>query len=280
MHTCPMVTPSVPPVPHVGGPVMPPGHPTVLIGGRPAATVTNMCVCVGPPDVISQGASTVLINGLPAARMGDKTVHGGVLIIGEFTVLIGGPTTVITGLGVDFDAFAALSPTLQDQIRTLQSQGWTFQYGTPGGGSFADRSTQTITVDPNERGNPTALGQTVSHETGHALYPYRADVSSRNAYVRGALADEGAATLNNIRIQREIVANGGADIGIAGNPANQQAYNNAYNQYERDGNEARARDTIGGIFGRGERTSTTNQPYEDYYGGWYDQNYPPPPRRR
>ena len=59
MHVCPMVTPAVPPVPHVGGPILPPGYPKVLIGG------------------------------LPAARMGDMTAHGGSIIIGLPTVLIG-----------------------------------------------------------------------------------------------------------------------------------------------------------------------------------------------
>ena len=91
MHTCPMVTPGVPPVPHVGGPVSgPPGAPPVLIGGTPAATVGMMCVCVGPPDAIVKGSVTVLINGKPAARMGDLTAHGGTITLGMPTVMIGG----------------------------------------------------------------------------------------------------------------------------------------------------------------------------------------------
>jgi uncharacterized Zn-binding protein involved in type VI secretion len=76
-------------VPHVGGPILPPCCPTVLIGSLPAARVTDMATCVGPPDVIALGSFTVLIGGLPAARMGDMTVHGGVIILGDFTVLIG-----------------------------------------------------------------------------------------------------------------------------------------------------------------------------------------------
>lgn len=90
MHTCPMVTPGVPPIPHVGGPIVTPGGPTVLIGGLPSATVTSQCVCVGPPDVIVLGSFTVLISGKPAARMGDQTAHGGVIVGGYPTVLIGG----------------------------------------------------------------------------------------------------------------------------------------------------------------------------------------------
>jgi uncharacterized Zn-binding protein involved in type VI secretion len=88
MHTCPLSNPG--PVPHVGGPVLPPGIPTVLIGGMPAATVGDKCVCVGSPDTISKGSSTVTIGGKAAARMGDGTAHGGTIILGCPTVLIGG----------------------------------------------------------------------------------------------------------------------------------------------------------------------------------------------
>ena len=87
MHTCPMWTG---PVPHVGGSVLSPGVPTVLIGGMPAATATNMCTCVGPPDTIVKGSATVLIGNKPAARLGDITAHGGVIVLGCPTVLIGG----------------------------------------------------------------------------------------------------------------------------------------------------------------------------------------------
>ena len=85
MHTCPMVNGVVP---HVGGPILPPGAPTVLIGALPAARVTDMAVCVGPPDTIAMGSVTVMISGMPAARMGDPTVHGGVIVMGCPTVMI------------------------------------------------------------------------------------------------------------------------------------------------------------------------------------------------
>lgn len=87
MHVCPMVTGVVP---HVGGPILPPAAVTVLIGGLPAARATDMCLCVGPPDVIAMGSTTCLISGLPAARMGDMTAHGGAIVVGCPTVLIGG----------------------------------------------------------------------------------------------------------------------------------------------------------------------------------------------
>ncbi len=89
MHVCPMVTPGVPPIPHVGGPILPPGGITVLIGGLPAARVGDMAVCVGPPDVIALGSFTTLICSMPAARMGDLTAHGGTIVLGLPTVLIG-----------------------------------------------------------------------------------------------------------------------------------------------------------------------------------------------
>lgn len=89
-HSCPMVTPGVPPIPHVGGPVMGPGVPTVLIGGLPAAVVGDTCICVGPPDSVIKGSMTVQIGGKPAARMGDSTAHGGTIVLGLPTVMIGG----------------------------------------------------------------------------------------------------------------------------------------------------------------------------------------------
>lgn len=86
MHVCPMLTVLVP---HVGGPIAGPGAPTILIGGLPAACLGDMAVCVGPPDSIVMGAPTVLFEGRPAARMGDSCAHGGTIILGEPTVLVG-----------------------------------------------------------------------------------------------------------------------------------------------------------------------------------------------
>jgi uncharacterized Zn-binding protein involved in type VI secretion len=85
MHVCPMVTGLVP---HVGGPILPPGGVTVLIGKMPAARVGDMAVCAGPPDVIALGSFKVLIKGQPAARLGDMTAHGGAIVVGYPLVLI------------------------------------------------------------------------------------------------------------------------------------------------------------------------------------------------
>jgi uncharacterized Zn-binding protein involved in type VI secretion len=86
MHVCPMVTGVVP---HVGGPILPPGQPQVLVGGLPAACVGDMCVCVGPPDSIVMGSTTVMIGNKPAARILDPTAHGGLIVLGCFTVIVG-----------------------------------------------------------------------------------------------------------------------------------------------------------------------------------------------
>ncbi len=86
MHSCSLSSPN----PHVGGPVLPPGSPTVLIGGMPAARIGDMCTCAGPPDAIVMGSATVTIGGMPAARMGDSTAHGGAIVLGAPTVQIGG----------------------------------------------------------------------------------------------------------------------------------------------------------------------------------------------
>lgn len=87
MHTCPMVTGVVP---HVGGPIIGPGSPTVLISKMPAAVMGDSVTCVGPPDTIAKGSATVMIGGKPAARMGDITAHGGSIVLGAPTVMIGG----------------------------------------------------------------------------------------------------------------------------------------------------------------------------------------------
>ncbi|MBE3174607.1 type VI secretion system tip protein VgrG [Enterobacter cloacae complex sp. P29RS] len=180
-----------------------------------------------------------------------------------------------SGYGKDVDGLVDKSPTMKNDIATLKKRGWTFEEGEAGKGTFANRQTRVITVDKNELGNPKAVVQSLSHESGHALYEPNIDVSSRDAYLNSALSDEGAATLNNIRVQREILANKGGDIGIAGNPANQSQYNRIYDSLERGAiKESEARTQIGRIFGKGEQTSTTGQYYEDYYGGWYDKNYP------
>ncbi len=86
-HECTEVTGVVP---HVGGPISGPGAPTVLIESMPASIVGDTCECNGPPDTAAMGSTTVLISGAPAVRLGDETAHGGVIVAGSGTVMIGG----------------------------------------------------------------------------------------------------------------------------------------------------------------------------------------------
>jgi len=118
MHTCPMTTG---PVPHVGGPILPPGAPTVLIDFLPAATVTSMATCVGPPDVIIKGSSGVFINFLPAARLGDQTAHGGVIVLGSFTCMIGEVGSPSPGAGGMGGVVAGMVMTGLNQLQQNKS---------------------------------------------------------------------------------------------------------------------------------------------------------------
>jgi len=111
MHVCPMVTGIVP---HVGGPILPPCSPTVLIGFLPAARVTDMATCVGPPDIIVKGSPTVMINNLMAARVGDLTAHGGNIILGCFTVIIGE-----VGMGVPSVALFGIATAVNPLAGTI-----------------------------------------------------------------------------------------------------------------------------------------------------------------
>lgn len=111
MHTCPLVE-GFPPIPHVGGPILAPGVPTVLIANMPAAVVGNLATCNGPPDTIVQGEATVLIGSMPAARQGDTTAHGGLIVAGAPTVLIGSSKSG----GGDLEDQAAILEGLLEQV--------------------------------------------------------------------------------------------------------------------------------------------------------------------
>ncbi|MBR8129809.1 type VI secretion system tip protein VgrG [Burkholderia ambifaria] len=187
---------------------------------------------------------------------------------------------VTTGLGARVDQLAAKSPTLERDITKLQKDGWHIQYGPANQGSSTNKHGQppTIVIDGNDRGNPEAVVQGLAHETGHALYRGTPDYSTKTNYVNSELADEGAATLNNIKVQREILSHGGSDISIAGNPDNAPAYNAAYDRFLQNGDVSAARAAIGHVYGTGEYASVPVNGqyvnYQTYYGSWYDRNYP------
>lgn len=280
-HICPLSTPGTPPIPHVGGPVLPPGVPTVLIGNLPAACVGDMCVCVGPPDVIAAGAFTILVGNKPAARLGSTTAHGGSVVMGFPTVLLGeGLSAIAAVVSPAVMAIIIQSPTLVANLINLTNAGWTVQAGTAGGGTFANRTDHTITIDPNEINNPTQCTQSLAHESGHALYTLDPEVPmdglSRDEYVQQNIArhlrDEGEATLMNAEVREEIQHTSGTDIGIAGTHTDE--YQGAYDRYRESGDRNAARDEIGNIFGHGEHPSnSTTQDYSDYYGSGYGTAY-------
>lgn len=235
-------------------------------GNAGQGVISGVSLQDGDHQIIS-GAATVFTEGRKTARHLDE-----VLMNGVFPAAPAGKGPA-TGLGTSVDRLVEKSPTLQKDIESLKKDDWNIVYGPEGQGSYADRATKTITLDGNLRNDPLSATQVLAHEVGHAAYPYVPDMSSKTTFVNGTLADEGAATMKNIQVQREILANGGPDIGIAGNAANHASYNQAYDAYLVNGNADAARHTIGQQIGRGEITSTNGQSYADYYGGWYDNAY-------
>ncbi|APG18477.1 type IV secretion protein Rhs [Kosakonia radicincitans] len=165
------------------------------------------------------------------------------------------------------------SPTLQAQLKELKQKDWAIQPGSAGGGSYASGENKLIVIDPEHMADANETVQTLAHEAGHAMYPVTPDLSSRENYINSQLMDEGGATLNNIKIQREILGNGGNDIGIAaGSDATEAVYNQTYDKMI-NGEISRnsAAQSIGKVIGKYETASGTNQNYNDYYGSYYDQ---------
>ncbi len=167
MHTCPAVDPSG--NPHVGGPVLPPGCPTVLIGGPPAARVMDPALCTGPPDIIVVGSSTVLIGGKLAAYMGCATMHGGVITGGCSTVLIGGRPAGVT-LGDPAEA-ASIFPGHQHYGNCgIQSTQQIIRQAT--GNNIGEDELLQWAIDHGDAGNdpdPYNRGSTYPYQREHIL---------------------------------------------------------------------------------------------------------------
>lgn len=277
MVACPMFTG---PAPHVAAPILLNFSTNTLIGMLPAAKLFSQALCQGAiPNPIIKGSSGVMINSLPAARMGDNAAHGGAIIIGCPTVIIGETGSASNSPLQDgaILAIIARSPTLTAQMQQLLQDGWTIEYGVAGEGSFCDRDGKRIVIDPNGSGDPAGVVQTLAHEAGHAGYtldpPVGMSGRTRDEFVNGNtdrhLRDEGEATLNNITVQREINANGGPDIGIAG--TRDADYNRIYDRYPDPADRDRARQEVGNAFATGERPSTDAGAanYHDYYSQQY-----------
>ncbi len=145
------------------------------------------------------------------------------------------PTTTVTGTAVPADIpggddvwnIIPKSPTLNDQYRNdLIKDGWRIRYdGAPGKGTYTESWTKTIVVDSNYKGNPALEANSLAHEFGHATHTLGGGPSTQDL-----LNNEGIATMNNIMVQREILAGGGPDIGIAGNDPTKFDFNTVYDQ--------------------------------------------------
>jgi type VI secretion system secreted protein VgrG len=193
-----------------------------------------------------------------------------------------------TGLGANVDGLISKSPTATQNVQNLRAQGWTLQYGPAGGGTYTDLDTKVITLDANEQGNPSEAAISVAHEASHALVPVkevppsgltRAEYIKKN--VEQELRGEAAATLNNAQARDEILSNGGPDIGIAGGQSKQYAA--IYKQYKAGKiTRVQAEQKIAQAYGKGEKTSNTNQNYRKYYEQFYaqswDAQYPKSPK--
>lgn len=201
MHVCPMVTPGLPPIPHVGGPITGPGCPTVLIGGMPAAVMGDMCVCTGPPDTIILGSTGVMIGGKPAARMGDSCAHGGSIVLGCMTVLIGesdsgggaaGGSSAVMG-----DAAGALasSPMIKkpEQVVEILNNKALAEAAEQGDGlapkaTDKDVTAQFTLIDDAEK--PVEGVEYEIETSDGALHTGKTDSSGKTAVISGFTADQ------------------------------------------------------------------------------------------
>ncbi|QCH23425.1 hypothetical protein [Mycobacteroides salmoniphilum] len=183
----------------------------------------------------------------------------------------------------DFDGVNKIlekSNPLQRDLTQLRQQNWKIRFSGPGdeAGSYTSYGDRPeIVIDSSEKGQPTAIAQTISHEVGHAIYGPHYDVSSKTAYLNGTLDNEGAATMANVRDQQFILSQGGPDIGIAGNQANRSDYLVIYDNYKYGSvTYEQAIRQIGQIFGTKEHPSGDPAlTYSQYFGDWYDKAFPP-----
>ncbi len=309
MHVCPMVTVLVP---HVGGPILPPGCPTVLIGGLPAARVTDMATCVGPPDIIAMGSPTVLIGNLMAARIGDPTAHGGVIILGCFTVIIGesgAPNG--TSPGASPEGSVSPSPSAGDgktpdqttleNIKNLLNECATGKAAikyledknipvafADGNGSYWDG--KKIVISRSQSVNSAAL--TMVHELHHARSSKEGisgdrKKDKRDEYVKKMVEEESVGTVKSIQAKNELVAGGEK---ISDTFPLESQYNQSSAKASQDYKKANPDAKQADVDAAGQKagldavrngfndgtvvTSNTNEKYPDYYGKSWDKGNP------
>jgi hypothetical protein len=165
----------------------------------------------------------------------------------------------------DLWTIVSKSPTLNREYQQLIRQHWRISYdGEPEKGTYTDSTTKTIFIDGLEKDDHVLQARSLAHEFGHALNPVR-DQTTQNL-----LDNEGIATMNNIEIQRQIMANGGPDIGIAGNDPGTFDFNTVYDQYVQAGSTPaayqKAVEMIGNWYGDNLHPSTRpDLTYRQYY---------------
>jgi WXG100 family type VII secretion target len=176
---------------------------------------------------------------------------------------------ILSGFSPEVRALVHQSPTLEGQMARLEDGGWRFRQIA--GGSVTDRQHNSINI---QQGRPAEdIVRSIAHETGHALGnepPYHppTDTMTRQEYidanVREKLLDEGGAQLNGATVRGEILANGGADIGISGSQTDD--YQAIYDKFSAgDISRQEAVDQMADLMAN-ETTGNTNQPYPEYYG--------------
>ena len=263
-----------------------------MITGSAGGADIHICATPLPipphgPGVVIDGSTTVFHNSLAACRQMDTIMEAlgppNKIAMGCLTVIIGdqpnAQNTFVSGLGSGIDAVVNKSDTLVSNLEKLKADGWSIKYGTPGKGTYADRGSKTIFVDPNQSGNPADVTQSLAHESGHALYTMdpqtKLGKQSKEDYVKENLPrnlkDEGEATLMNAQVRNEINGKGGPDVGMAGQHGEdyQKDAESEHDYTKRD----KQRDDIGKKYAKGENTSTSGQTYEDYYKKQYEDQW-------
>lgn len=172
-------------------------------------------------------------------------------------------------------SFLAQSATLRDGLAQLRHDRIDVIWGRAGGGTYLDPG-RAIVIDENAMGQGGRIARSLSHEMGHHRFTERPDVSSREAYVSSMLRGEAAATLSNAKVRQEILAGGGADIGISGSGDRPRQYAAIADHYlaGRLGRDA-ALNQIGQVFKTEQPSVSTHSTYEQYYGGHYDRAIAP-----
>jgi type VI secretion system secreted protein VgrG len=256
------------------------GEDTVIGGTTTTLGGGTLHILGGDATNISGGVVQINGPGFPCGRVGDPV--GGTILKGAPTVFVGGGPA--STLGKPADDLIAKSATLTKNLNELEADGWKVEIGKEGGGSYTDRGSKTIVLDPSQVASPEQMVQTLAHESGHAKYTIEPEVPmtglTKQQYVDAntnrELKDEGEATLTNAKVREEIQKNGGPDIGIAGNQAK---YDEIYKKYPDPADRDKARQEVGDAFADGEHPSTDpSKTYKQYYAkqfedGW-DNSHP------